>query len=337
MAALQNTARYYVHELVPGFADLGEGSVHRFGDTLGGVTSHVFGESPAVHFASGALRPPCQPLSFLEDVVGNRHRNLHTASITKPRGASTANVEVCRHVARAVHVGHAGEVWSIKVTSLKTVWTTILRYPAPPPTVPGKRSASRGLPAGSYAIFATVNLTQFRRPEDASAYCQLVAGNATRTAYAWLTKSSPWERLSLQLVGRLAPLRRALMARMAASLRRQPGHILERGVEAAVDKDYLGRPEVREILLESLSEAFRSGSRGAAWEMGLYVRPWGFRLEDIRTSVHLWHGERDANAPVTMGRYLATRIPECRAIFYPGEGHLHFVDRLPEILAAVCP
>jgi pimeloyl-ACP methyl ester carboxylesterase len=53
--------------------------------------------------------------------------------------------------------------------------------------------------------------------------------------------------------------------------------------------------------------------------------------------VYLSHGEQDANAPVTMGRYLATSIPGCRASFYPGEGHLHFVDRLPEILAAVRP
>jgi pimeloyl-ACP methyl ester carboxylesterase len=94
---------------------------------------------------------------------------------------------------------------------------------------------------------------------------------------------------------------------------------------------------VRTILVESLSEAFRSGSRGPAWETGLYARPWGFRLEDIRTPVYLSHGEQDANAPVAMGRYLATVIPECRATFYPGEGHLHFVDRLPEIFAAVCP
>ena len=144
-------------------------------------------------------------------------------------------------------------------------------------------------------------------------------------------------RLSLQLVGRLAVVRRILMARMAMSVRRRPDRILERGLGAAVDKQYLDRPEVRKILVESLSEAFRSGSRGNAWEMGLYARPWGVRLEDIRTPVYLSHGEQDANAPVTMGRYLATVIPECQATFYPGEGHLHFVDRLPEIFAAVCP
>jgi pimeloyl-ACP methyl ester carboxylesterase len=127
------------------------------------------------------------------------------------------------------------------------------------------------------------------------------------------------------------------MAAMAVSVNRRPDHILERAVAAAVDKEFLRRPEVRKILGESLSEAFRRGSRGPAWDMGLYARPWGFPLGEIRTPVYLSHGEQDANAPVTMGRYLATKIPECRASFYAGEGHLHFLDRLPEILAAVCP
>lgn len=142
-------------------------------------------------------------------------------------------------------------------------------------------------------------------------------------------------RLSFQLVGRVGVLRRALFAAIGFSVRRRPERVLERGVGTAVDKPYLERSGVRKILEESLSEAFRSGSRGPAWEMGLYVRPWGFRVEEIRTPVYLSHGEQDANAPVTMGRYLAASIPECRSSFYPGEGHLHFVDRLPEIFAAV--
>jgi pimeloyl-ACP methyl ester carboxylesterase len=165
----------------------------------------------------------------------------------------------------------------------------------------------------------------------------IVSGLAPLDVPGVIAGMSRQNRLSLQLVGRLAVLRRVLMARMAVSVRRRPDRILERGLGAAVDKKYLNRPDVRKILVESLSEAFRSGSRGNAWEMGLYARPWGFRLEDIRTPVHLSHGEQDANAPVTMGRHLATVIPECQATFYSGEGHLHFVDRLPEIFAAVCP
>jgi len=143
-------------------------------------------------------------------------------------------------------------------------------------------------------------------------------------------------RLSFEVVGRVGVLRRALWAAMALSVRRRPEGVLKRGVGSPADKPYLDRAEVREALAQSLTEAFRSGSRGPAWEMGLYVRPWGFAAEDIRTPVYLSHGEEDSNAPISMGRYLATTIPECRAVFRPGEGHLHFVDRLPEILRAVC-
>jgi len=42
-----------------------------------------------------------------------------------------------------------------------------------------------------------------------------------------------------------------------------------------------------------------------------------FRLQNIRVAVHLWHGEADANAPVAMGRYMATAIPNLTLPFTP--------------------
>jgi pimeloyl-ACP methyl ester carboxylesterase len=151
------------------------------------------------------------------------------------------------------------------------------------------------------------------------------------------TGMSRRNRLLFGVVGRLPVLPRLLMGAMAVSATRRPDRVLERGLAAAVDRPYLARPELREVLSESLVEALRGGGRGAAWELGLYAHPWGFGLQEIRVPVHLWHGEQDANAPVAMGRYLAGAIPDCRASFFPGEGHLHFVDRLPQILAALCP
>jgi pimeloyl-ACP methyl ester carboxylesterase len=165
----------------------------------------------------------------------------------------------------------------------------------------------------------------------------IVSGLAPVQVPGVLAGMGQQNRLAFQVVGRLGILRRLLMAKSAVSVRRHPDRVLETGVAAAVDKKYLDRPDVRKVLVESLSEAYRSGSRGPAWEMGLYARPWGFRLEDVRTPVYLSHGKQDANHPVAMGRYLASAIPECQATFHPGEGHLHFVDRLPEIFAAVCP
>lgn len=71
----------------------------------------------------------------------------------------------------------------------------------------------------------------------------------------------------------------------------------------------------------TFAEATCGGARGPAYEATLYNKPWGFRLEDIPMLVHLWHGDKDQNAPIGQGRYLARTIPQCAAKFYPGEGH----------------
>jgi pimeloyl-ACP methyl ester carboxylesterase len=146
-------------------------------------------------------------------------------------------------------------------------------------------------------------------------------------------------RLLFQVVGRLPVLPRALMGMTASQATKRPDRALEQGRRAfaAVDQPYLDRPELRQAMEATIAVAFRRGGRGPAWELRLYARPWGFRLEDIQVPVHLWHGEQDANHPIAMARHLATAIPDCRASFYPGEGHLHFVDRFPEILAALRP
>jgi len=101
------------------------------------------------------------------------------------------------------------------------------------------------------------------------------------------------------------------------------------------DKAVLARPEIRAAFVEDVIEAFRSGGRGAAWEAVMYARPWGFRLEDITTEVHLWQGEEDVNVPPSMGRYQARAIPKCQATFYPGEGHLLIVDHIDEMLESL--
>ncbi len=119
--------------------------------------------------------------------------------------------------------------------------------------------------------------------------------------------------------------------------RRDVGRLLDRmsaGLPAA-DRAVLDRPEVRAGLQDDIAEAFRRGSRGAAWELSLLTRPWGFRPEEIQMEVHLWHGEADVSVSPSMGRYLAGAIPNCRARFYPGEGHLLAVDRMEEIQAAL--
>lgn len=139
----------------------------------------------------------------------------------------------------------------------------------------------------------------------------------------FLGRRAPW----------LARVPMLLMARVARSPDRAIDLMLR--TVPAPDRAILQRPAVRTAAAADLAEPYRGGTRGPAWELVLYSRAWGFRLEDIHMDVHLWQGEADTNVPPAMGRYQADVIPRCKATFYPGEGHLLFIDRMEEILGAI--
>ena len=140
-------------------------------------------------------------------------------------------------------------------------------------------------------------------------------------------------------LGRRLPwLAKISLWRIAYQVRRNPEGTLRRMIVALPDPDkaVLARPEVKTAMKDNVVEAFRGGSRGAAYELLLYTRPWGFLLEDIATRVNLWHGEQDVSVPPTMGQYQARTIPNCRAIFYPGEGHFSLViNHMEEVLSGL--
>jgi pimeloyl-ACP methyl ester carboxylesterase len=88
------------------------------------------------------------------------------------------------------------------------------------------------------------------------------------------------------------------------------------------DRAYLDQPGLEELFMDSTRESFRQGSGGVGYEAGLYARAWDFEPGDIAKEIYLWHGEEDAVAPVSVGRFMAETMPNCRAHFWPGEGHL---------------
>ena len=96
------------------------------------------------------------------------------------------------------------------------------------------------------------------------------------------------------------------------------------------------RPEVADLMTASLTEAFRQGARGAAYEATLLGGPWGFRLEEIAVPVHLWQGELDCEAPIAMGRLVATRLPQCSATYYVNDGLISLIaNHADEIVMAL--
>lgn len=167
----------------------------------------------------------------------------------------------------------------------------------------------------------------------------IVSGTAPADAPAAIEGMMLLNRVFLRLAALLPGVARLLMWLLGQLVRRFPNRVLALTSRSAPpsDKAVLARPEIRATFLADMAEAFRQGSRGPAWELRLFARPWGFRLEEIAMEVHLWQGEADVNVPPSMGRYLAQTIPSCRARFYPDEGHLLAVDRMEEIQAALFP
>lgn len=149
------------------------------------------------------------------------------------------------------------------------------------------------------------------------------------------TRGMRWQnRIGFQLGARFPVLARLIMRSMERQLRRRPERTLDAIAQAmsAVDAEIVRRPEVREVLAADITEAFRQGSWGAALDVVLLGRPWGFPLEAIKSNVFLWQGDADTLVPRAMGRHMATRIPNCHATFFPGEGHLLVVNHMSEIV-----
>ena len=139
----------------------------------------------------------------------------------------------------------------------------------------------------------------------------------------------------LGLAGRFPQIATALYSVPAFFLRNYPEHVLSSmisGMVAEPDKIALKNPELLKVLCDSFREAFRNSLKWPATDAILYSRPWGFPLNGIKIPVRLWHGEKDRIVPVAMARYLAKIIPDCRATFYPDEGHFSIIlNRIEEI------
>jgi pimeloyl-ACP methyl ester carboxylesterase len=98
-------------------------------------------------------------------------------------------------------------------------------------------------------------------------------------------------------------------------------------------------PEDREIVKElstiQIREAFRHGIKGPEYDLKLYTDDWGFSLSRIKVPVDLWYAPSDKSAPLAMGKYYASRIPQSKLHLFPSGGHLCRLRHESEILSSL--
>ncbi len=146
---------------------------------------------------------------------------------------------------------------------------------------------------------------------------------------------SKQDRLLYGMADKTPRLFRVPLWKIARDARKDPSSIFALFTNLCeADKAGLAQPNVQRQFEQAVVEAFRQGTRGAARDLTVEARPWGFSLHEITLPVAIWHGESDI-VPIQGARILAEAIPNARCRFFPNEGHLLFVSHFEEILSSV--
>jgi pimeloyl-ACP methyl ester carboxylesterase len=115
-----------------------------------------------------------------------------------------------------------------------------------------------------------------------------------------------------------APDPTALRARIEADLR---------SWLTGKDLDHLLQEAEFNSAVNGYRQIYAQGAWAHAKGIEVNLRPWGFRIEDIKfRGIRLWYGGEDVNTTPTMGRFMAERLPESVYKEYQGKSHFTIWD-----------
>lgn len=97
------------------------------------------------------------------------------------------------------------------------------------------------------------------------------------------------------------------------------------------DRKVYERLNIAELIQVDRNEGYRQGGIGT-WYDAMIPGNWPIPLNEIKTKVYLWQGEEDISVPLSMGHYMAKKIPNCEAKFIKGVGHFWIFEHLAEML-----
>jgi pimeloyl-ACP methyl ester carboxylesterase len=143
-----------------------------------------------------------------------------------------------------------------------------------------------------------------------------------------LTTLPLWRRAVLQVVQRVP----SLAKRLVPSDPERFYQLMTRDVPPC-DRAIVER--IWDSQVEMTREALRQGPEEFLRELQLAAEDWGFRLDDNRAEVVLWHGSLDQAASIESAREVARKLPRCTAHFIDGAGHFLHYDRWSEVLASL--
>jgi pimeloyl-ACP methyl ester carboxylesterase len=102
----------------------------------------------------------------------------------------------------------------------------------------------------------------------------------------------------------------------------------------AVDRELLHHaPSIKRLIIASQKEAFVNGIRGPVKDAVIQYRDWGFRLGQITTKVHIFHGYNDYLVPSQFSQHIASEIGQSHIHWFVDQGHFLPLGKMENILS----
>jgi pimeloyl-ACP methyl ester carboxylesterase len=98
------------------------------------------------------------------------------------------------------------------------------------------------------------------------------------------------------------------------------------------DRALMARPEIKAMFLDDLLNGSRKQLAAPFYDIVVFARDWGFRLDEVKIRVRWWHGDADHIIPYSHGEHVVSRLPDAELHPMPGESHLGGLGRAEEIL-----
>lgn len=164
----------------------------------------------------------------------------------------------------------------------------------------------------------------------------IIAGMGEFANSSYTGEMPTFARLTLQAAARFPRTIQTIYGTVVVALVKGNSGLLQKLLGSNTCQPDRDDPKTAALFTAASQETFAQGGHGAAYELTLLSKPWGFRSEDIRIPVKLWHGAQDKTVPPNMSREQHERIHASTLTILPEEGHFSLpVNQMERILADI--
>lgn len=149
----------------------------------------------------------------------------------------------------------------------------------------------------------------------------------------------PWGLRAMNVLVRYVPGFAFLLMKIQQKMMLKP-KIFNQFIQKLPAPDRIIFQDINHInkMMDMIAEALKDGVNGAAQEICLVLRPWGFDLEKITYPITIWQGKLDMQVPASHADIYKTKLPHAKLRLFEHEAHVSTLyNHMENILESACP